>query len=227
MDPDFWHARWESQQLGFHEGEVNAMLAAHFGVLGLDQGARVFVPLCGKTRDIAWLLSRGMRVVGVELSDIAVRQLFEGLEVEPNVTGQGPLRHYAADGVDVFAGDIFDLTPEMAGDIDATFDRAALVALPEDMRRRYARQIIAVSRTAQQLLVTFEYDESLMQGPPFSIRPAEVKAHYGDVYDLHAVSERDVPGGLKGFCPAREHTWLLSPKAPQDQVETRPDFEML
>ena len=211
MEADFWHTRWENAQIGFHEGNVNRMLAAHLEALPIAPGSRIFLPLCGKTRDIAWLLSRRYRVVGAELSEIAVQQLFDELPLVPRVTQDGPLKRYAAKGVDVLVGDIFDLTAETLGPVDAVFDRAALVALPGEMRGRYTDHIATITRNAPQLLVTFEYDQSVMNGPPFSLSEAEVRGHYDARYDITLLEDAEVKGGLKGVCPALEKAFLLMP----------------
>lgn len=211
MEADFWHERWENAQIGFHEGEVNRMLAAHLDALSVAPGSRVFLPLCGKTRDIAWLLAKGYRVVGAELSEIAVQQLFDGLPLVPKVMQTGPLKRYAAEGIDILVGDIFDLTAEVLGPVDAAFDRAALVALPEEMRGRYTSHIATVTQRAPQLLVTFEYDQSVMNGPPFSLSQSEVEDRYGAHYDITLLADAEVQGGLKGVCPAREKALRLMP----------------
>ncbi|MDT8326998.1 MAG: thiopurine S-methyltransferase [Roseovarius sp.] len=211
MEADFWHTRWESAQIGFHEGEVNRMLAAHLDALSIAPGSRVFLPLCGKTHDIAWLLAKGYRVVGAELSEIAVQQLFDELPLVPEVTQTGPLKRYTAEGIDIFVGDVFDLTPEMLGSVDAVFDRAALVALPEEMRGRYTNHIATVTQRAPQLLVTFEYDQSVMNGPPFSLSQSEVSDRYGAFYEITLLTDAEVQGGLKGVCPAREKALRLMP----------------
>lgn len=211
MEADFWHERWENAQIGFHEGEVNRMLAAHLGALSIAPGSRIFLPLCGKTRDIAWLLAKGYRVVGAELSEIAVQQLFDELPLVPKVTRTGPLKRYAAEDIDILVGDIFDLTPEVLGPVDAVFDRAALVALPEEMRGRYTNHIATVTQRAPQLLVTFEYDQSVMKGPPFSLSQSEVEDRYGAHYDITLLADAEVQGGLKGVCPAREKALRLTP----------------
>ncbi|EAQ23387.1 thiopurine S-methyltransferase [Roseovarius sp. 217] len=210
MEADFWHTRWENMQIGFHEGAVNRMLSAHIGALGLDPGTRIFLPLCGKTRDIAWLLAQGYRVAGAELSEIAVKQLFEEMAVTPEVTAHGPLKRYAAVGLDIFVGDIFDLTADLLGPVDAVYDRAAFVALPDTMRGRYAGHLAALTDLAPQLLVTFEYDQSVMAGPPFSLSGAAVRAQYGTRYTITQLADIDVPGGLKGVCPAREKALHLT-----------------
>jgi thiopurine S-methyltransferase len=210
MEADFWHSRWENMQIGFHEGAVNRMLAAHLGVLALAPHARIFLPLCGKTRDIAWLLAQGYRVAGAELSEIAVRQLFEELGVTPEVTSHETLKRYAATGLDIFVGNMFDLTDDLLGPVDAVYDRAALVALPEGMRGQYTAHLARITGQAPQLLVTFEYDQSVMAGPPFSLSEAEVRAHYGNRYNVTLLAESEVPGGLKGICPAREKALHLT-----------------
>jgi len=212
MDAEFWHERWREGRIGFHEGRVNPMLASHLGRLGLAPGARVFLPLCGKTVDIGWLREQGFRPVGAELSPIAIAELFDELGLAPEITAQDALRRHAAGGVEVFEGDIFDLDAATLGPIDAVFDRAALVALPEAMRGRYAAHVAAITGRAPQLIVTFVYDEAAMEGPPFSVEGDEVARHYRADYTAAMIDDRDVPGGLKGICPARAQTWLMTPR---------------
>ena len=154
-------------------------------------------------------LAAGYRVGGVELSELAVRQWFEESAIEPTIRDLGELKHYAGPGVDIFVGDIFRLSGEHLGGIDAIYDRAALVALPGEMRQRYTAHLRAISGDAPQLLICFEYDQSLMDGPPFSIDDEEVRAHYGDAYRLTLCETREVPGGLKRQCAAQEKAWLL------------------
>ncbi|MFG1341968.1 thiopurine S-methyltransferase [Xanthobacter autotrophicus] len=209
MEPDFWHARWQGKQIGFHEGKANTFLVKHFSRLPVAPGARVFVPLCGKTRDIAWLLGEGFRVAGAELSRIAVEELFAELAVVPEVTTEGALTRFSAPGLDILQGDIFALTRDTLGPVDAVWDRAALVALPKDMRARYAPHLVALTDAAPQLLVCFVYDQSLLAGPPFSVPPDETRALYGADYMVAEIEAAPVPGGLKGQCEAIEHVWLL------------------
>jgi len=210
MDAAFWHRKWEERQLGFHEGEVNTMLEAHLGQLGLAAGARIFLPLCGKTRDIAWLLDQGHPVVGIELSEVAVKELFEELDVVPQVHDAGALKCYQADGLDIFVGDLFDLTADTLGAVDAIYDRAALVALPAPMRARYAPHLVSLTGGAPQLLVTFEYDQALLEGPPFSVPGDEVNALYADAYTVESLQIEDIEGGFKGRVAAINRAWRLS-----------------
>jgi thiopurine S-methyltransferase len=212
MEHAFWHHRWQTNQIGFHEPDVNQLLVKHLGKLALPTGARVFVPLCGKTRDIGWLLSQGLRVVGAELSPLAVQQLFADLELQPVTSSTGALQLSRAAGLDVFVGDIFTLSADQLGVVDAVYDRAALVALPPELRQQYARHIRAISHSAPQLVITFDYDQQIMPGPPFSISDAELNDHYASTFELSLLSSSSVPGGLKNQCPSLEKTWLLQPR---------------
>lgn len=210
METDFWHRKWAENDIAFHEGEANRLLVKYFQRLPLPSGGRVFLPLCGKTRDIAWLLSSGYRVAGAELSETAVQQLFDELDAEPEVAMAGSLSRYSAEGVDIFVGDIFDLSPEILGPVDAVYDRAALVALPSEMRSRYTSHLMKITDGAPQLVITFEYDQTQMDGPPFSITAEEIHRHYAGRYRLAQLERKEVPGGLKGKCAARESAWLLA-----------------
>ncbi len=206
MEPNFWHQKWQQGEIAFHQPQPNALLTQHLDILNLPPGSRLFLPLCGKTRDIAWLLSRGYRVVGVELSPIACSQLFEENQLQPQITPAHPFTHYHSDRLEVFSGDFFALTPEMLGSVDAVYDRAALVALPQDLRPRYTAHLTQLSQASPQLLITFEYDQQLLAGPPFSIPRPEVHRHYPSA---QLVEERPVAGGLKGKVEARETLWQV------------------
>jgi len=209
MEHSFWHDRWASGRIGFHEREPNPLLVKHFPALSVPENGRVFVPLCGKTLDIAWLLSRGHRIVGAELSELAIEQLFEDLGVEPAISDMGNLKRYSADSIDIFVGDVFNLTADMLGAVDAVFDRAAFVALPEHMRAAYAPHIASITGHAPQLLISFEYDQSLFDGPPFSIEIQELQTLYGGSYQLSSLARVDIAGGMRGS-DATENVWLLS-----------------
>ena len=209
MDRSFWHKKWEGNDIAFHENAANPLLVKYFNELSLAKGSRVFVPLCGKTLDIPWLLSNGYLVAGAELSKIAIEQLFSELGMEPKISGVGGIDHYSANDIDIFVGDIFDLTGKILGPVDAVYDRAALVALPEHMRIRYTAHLTEITDKAPQLLICYEYDQSLLEGPPFSISNEEVHQHYRNIYDVALIASTPVPGGLKKTCTANENVWLL------------------
>lgn len=212
MDTDFWHQKWAEGKLGFHKSAAHPLLVKHFPALTLPANSRIFLPLCGKTLDIAWLLSQGCRVVGAELVETAIAQLFAELGVEPQITESGALKRYSTENVDIFVGDIFEVSRELLGEVDAVYDRAALVALPQDIRDRYTAHLVHITETAPQLLITFEYDQALMTGPPFSINRAEVERQYGAHHHITQLDCIDVPGGFKGTIAATEQVWRLQPQ---------------
>lgn len=210
MDEKFWLNKWEVKDIGFHQTEANPLLVKWFKKLLLEQGSRIFLPLCGKTLDITWLLSMGCRVAGAELSERAIKELFLELEIKPRVVTVGSLKHYIGKNIDIFVGNIFDLSAVTLGAIDAIYDRAALVALPEAMRCQYSSHLLQITNRAPQLIICFEYHQELLAGPPFSIDATEIDQHYGDAYRLNLVESVEVAGGLKGVCAAKENAWLLS-----------------
>lgn len=212
MEAEFWHERWNANRIAFHESKANPLLVGYFDRLALAQNAKVFVPLCGKTLDIGWLLSQNCRITGAELSEVAVKQLFAELGLTPEIAVIGALKHYSAQNIDIFAGDIFSLTGDMLGPVDAIYDRAALVALPEDMRARYTAHLADLTGTAPQLLITFEYNQSEMAGPPFSVPQEEILRHYEGRYEIALLEGVEVTGGLKGVCAATENISLLTPR---------------
>jgi thiopurine S-methyltransferase len=212
MDPSFWHQRWEKNEIGFHEGKPNPLLVKHFSELSVAKGRRIFVPLCGKTRDISWLLFRGYRVAGAELSQLAIEQLFMELGMQPEVTTVGNVEQWSANNLDIFVGDIFALSRQMLGPVDAVYDRAALVAFPAEMRTRYTAHLTEITGKAPQLVICYDYDQSLMDGPPFCVSNEEVHRHYATAYDLTLLACTDVAGGLKAKAPAKENVWLLKKK---------------
>ncbi|MDO9316615.1 MAG: thiopurine S-methyltransferase [Gammaproteobacteria bacterium] len=209
MEAGFWHQKWAAGDIGFHAQEVNPSLREHFGKLQMAAGARVFLPLCGKTRDIAWLLDEGYRVTGAELSELAIKALFDELGLVPEITDAGKHLCYQSRNIRIFVGDIFDLSAKLLGPIDAIYDRAALVALPMEMRVRYAAHLIDITDAAQQLLLSCEYNQQLMNGPPFSVHADEIKRLYSVTYDVRPLETHDVPGGLRGKVPATETVWAL------------------
>jgi len=210
MNPEFWHQRWASNQIGFHESAANPLLVKHFDKLNLPKGNRVFLPLCGKTLDIAWLLTKGYEVVGAELNKLAIDQLFAELGKDPIISHEGNIQRCHTDHLDILVGNIFDVTSSMLGKVDAIYDRAAMVALPPEMRVKYAHHLLMITNTASQLLICFDYDQSLVDGPPFSINAHEVRGHYADRYELALLDSS--PTKLKGQFDTMEMTWLLETK---------------
>jgi thiopurine S-methyltransferase len=212
MEADFWHERWRSGQTAFHEGRPNALLTRHWSALAAAPGGVVFAPLSGKSVDLWWLREQGFRVVGAELSGKAAAEFFDEAGVAPSRQSAGALTRWEGGGVTKYVGDVFDLDARTLGPVAAVYDRAALVALPQELRRRYAAHVAAITAQAPQLLITFAYDQAAMEGPPFSVDADETAACHGERYCCTALETRDVPGGLKGVVAATETAWRLTPR---------------
>ena len=204
-----WLGRWENREIGFNQVKANSFMVEHFKSLNLEGGSRILVPLCGKSIDIAWLLAEGYHVIGVELSQTAIVELFEELETVPNISKLGELTYYASENLDIFVGDIFNVTAKITGNIDAIYDRAALVALTKETRVLYTEHLRNISNNAPQLLLCFEYEQSLMNRTPYSVEEAEVRGHYEEHYELELLLRESIVGGFKGNLPACDVVWLL------------------
>ena len=193
MNPEFWQERWQKNEIGFHQQEINAHLQDYWPRLGVAAGSQVFVPLCGKSRDLLWLRARGHTVLGVELSPIAVRDFFRENTLEPHSSRAGAFERCEADGLSILCGDFFNLTAEDLKGVAGVYDRASLIALPPDMRPRYAAHLSAIlPKGAAILLVTMEYRQAEMNGPPFSVSEDEVRQMYEKRYDVTRLYTKDI-----------------------------------
>ncbi|MCF5702957.1 thiopurine S-methyltransferase [Pseudomonas syringae] len=200
MQPEFWHKKWASGQIGFHQPEVNPYLQRHWAVA---ETARVLVPLCGKSLDLSWLAGRGHQVLGIELSEKAVEDFFNEHQVQPQISQKGAFKVYRSDAIELWCGDFFALTASDVADCTALYDRAALIALPAPMRERYAahlQQILALG--VQGLLITLDYDQAQMPGPPFAVGDDEVKRLLSGAWQVQALEEQDVLGESGKFLQA-------------------------
>jgi len=192
MDAQFWHERWERGEIGFHQPDYHPSLLRYWPSLGLPRISRVFVPLCGRSLDMVWLAGQGHPVLGVELSPIACEAFFDHSTWTVAPRKRGPFASYAMGPYEILQGDFFELTPELTGGIDAFYDRAALVALPPEMRPRYAARMAELTLPGNPgLLLTLEYDQAQMPGPPFSVPEDEVRALLGADFEVEHLSRAD------------------------------------
>jgi len=193
MNADFWHARWESGRVGFHQGEVNRYLIRYWDALEAATDATVFVPLCGKSMDMVWLRERGHRVVGVELSPIAMRDFFNENGIEATQTQQGSLERWEGDGIVLLCGDLFEMTEAQFKGATAVYDRASLIALSVEQRKPYVdllKQSFPVNWP--MLLVTLDYPQDQRGGPPFSVPDDEVRELFGDGFEVEQLVSEEV-----------------------------------
>lgn len=200
MDPDFWHQRWQEGRIGFHQARITPLLERHWDAVGAPPGCRVFVPLAGKSLDMAWLAARGHRVLGVELSRLAVEQFFREHALTPDIRDSRYGTHFSAGDIELICGDAFDLDPEALVDCRAVFDRAALIALPPALRARYLHDLYArLPAGCRGLLVTLEYPQHEKQGPPFSVAENEVRAGLEAGWTVDVLERRDILDREPGF----------------------------
>lgn len=193
MQPEFWHARWRSGQIGFHQAAVDRNLQQFWPDLGVARNSRVFVPLCGKSLDLPWLRERGHSVAGVELSAMAL----ESFCMEHGVTARRRMLNdfdvYETDKLQLFRGDFFALTPELLGPIPAVYDRAALISWKADLQPSYVEHLTALTRPGTQtLLITVEYPQAQMAGPPFSVSPRDVDRLYAKHHEIRTLSRQSI-----------------------------------
>lgn len=200
MDPDFWHQRWRDNRIGFHQDRVTPWLEKYWPTLGLSPGSHVFVPLAGKSLDLAWLASKGHRVLGVELSQLAIEQFFAEHDLAPEAQQSRYGTHFRACGIELICGDVFDLDAAALADCMAVFDRAALIALPPELRQRYVGDVHAtLPPGCRGLLITLEYPQHEKSGPPFSVPEQEVRAVYGRDWTITTLERQDILALQPGF----------------------------
>ncbi len=193
MEKDFWQQCWERDDIGFHQNEINPNLRRYWQQLQLASGSKVFMPLCGKSRDLLWLREQGHKLVGVELSAIAVQAFFKDNGYAPHHVASENFQRYDAEGIRILCGDFFDLSKSDLAPVGAVYDHAALIALPPEMRARYTRHLLSIVPPATKiLLITFDYPQADMPGPPFAVSVSEVESLYREHATLRLLSQQDV-----------------------------------
>ena len=217
MNPEFWQTRWQEKRIGFNQSDVNPLLIKYFADLKLPIGSRILVPLCGKSIDMLWLAHQGFDVVGIELVESAVQEFFIEQDIAYTITEhdkhpnikcyQGQLLEQT---ITLWVADIFALNSDDIGHVDAVYDRAALIAMPAELRPQYSQQVINLSRNAPQLLLTLNYDQNERAGPPFSISQEQVQQYYGNDYQMNKLEEEPSTLNAAPEMAVTEPVWLLS-----------------
>jgi len=215
MDPDFWHERWKTNQIGFHQGDVNSYLVRYWPSLTLNEGDRILVPLCGKSRDMFWLLEQGFAVTGVEISPLAVEAFFTENRLTPVISREPRCVRWKTETLEILCGDFFELKRCDIGICQGVYDRAALIALPPAMRARYVNHLSnLLEQQVRGLLLTMDYNQSEMEGPPFSVSDEEVSQLYADTCTVQQLSRTDIlhsqPRLLeRGLTRLSEQAWRM------------------
>ncbi|NKF49417.1 thiopurine S-methyltransferase [Shewanella sp. WXL01] len=193
MEPSFWHQKWDNQQIGFHLPEVNPYLIKLWSQLKLPANSAVFVPLCGKTLDMCYLAEQGHDVIGCELNQTAVEHFFSDNDLTASVESVGELQHYSCEQISLYQGDIYSLPASVTQSIGGFYDRAALIAWPDEMRADYAKKLAElIPAGVSGLLVTLDYPQAALQGPPFAVSPDWIEQHLTEYFDVELLSCDDV-----------------------------------
>jgi thiopurine S-methyltransferase len=211
----FWDSRWEANQIGFHQAEVEPFLEKYFSG---DRHSVVFVPLCGKTEDMVYLSKKVRTVIGAELNPIACEAFFSENKIAHQVETLGEFKVYQSENILLYCGDFFKLKPEFLKDVNFVYDRAALIALPPELRGPYVTtyEKLFGNRALTYLLIALEYDDPEKKGPPFSVSPAVVQEFYSLGFQIQLLeSDEDVQlSSTAPRPPGRtvEHVYLLEKK---------------
>ena len=191
MDPTFWLERWQKSEIGFHAKDVQPALEKHWSALKIAVGARVLVPLCGKSLDMLWLAEQGYQVVGAELSELAVDAFFAERGLMPTVRIVDEFTVKSAGPYEIWCGDFLALKREHMN-AAAAYDRAALVAMPPAMQAKYSGKLAELMPFQSQiLLIGLDYDRNEMQGPPFAIPRISVQTLFEDDFNVTLLEARD------------------------------------
>ncbi len=179
-----WIQRWEMGKIGWHRDQPNTKLIEFIDCLALQQGERVFVPLCGKSADMLYLLEQGYQVLGVELSSLAIEQFFKENDIEFSLKKTGKFNIYYADNIQIYCGDFFNLSNQDLKEVVAVYDRASLIALDSDLRAKYAQHLYSIIATGcRMLLLTLNYPQSQISGPPYAVNKNEVELLYKNGFE--------------------------------------------
>ena len=193
MQPKFWHERWRSGQIGFHQSTVDRHLKEYWADLVPLGDGGIFVPLCGKSLDLTWLRDRGHSVTGVELSAAALESFCMENGVPATRRTLGEFDVYEAERLRLLCGDFFALTAGLLGPVSAVYDRASLISWSPELRASYVEHMRQLTRrNTQTLLITLEYPQSQMTGPPFSLSAHDVKQLYGRDHEIRELGRQDV-----------------------------------
>ncbi|MDT8387199.1 MAG: thiopurine S-methyltransferase [Thiogranum sp.] len=192
MEKTFWLERWEQNLVGFHQPDINPHLKEYWQTLSVKPGTEVLVPLCGKSQDMRWLAEQGCRVLGVELSERAVTDFFRENDYDFDLVSGGAFKVYSNDVITLLCGDFFALQPAQVDQVRAVYDRASLIALPPPMRADFARHLSALLPDAVMLLLTMEYPQEQMSGPPFSVSEREVRELFEPDWSVTLLYSEDI-----------------------------------
>ena len=211
MEP--WESRWQEDRIGFHLKEVNPYLIRFSDQL-LDQNSdKIFVPLCGKTLDLCWLTTKTKKVIGVELVNKAVLDFFAENNIDYLLQQDETLQKFSSKSIDIYLSDFFDLNPKQTSLFKAIYDRASIVAIEEPKRREYVDHLISfLDPSGRILLITLEYNQNQMEGPPYNVPIEEIESLFAPLCSLKLLETCEILDDRfrsKGLTRLLEHVFLI------------------
>lgn len=215
MEKEYWINKWRSNDIAFHDQNVNPDLITYIHALNLLPGDCIFIPLCGKTKDMIWLANEGFHVIGVELSEIACNEFFTEMNITPQITQKSKFIHYKHNNIELLCGDLFDLIKSDLPIIQAVYDCKALIALPSNLRKKYVNHLVSCLGTKIKILLLTSETNCKINPPPYSVDDEEIILLYGtcfNVKQLKSVYIQDIPERLikKGYLKMKESVYLIS-----------------
>ena len=206
MEPEYWLERWREGRTGWHHETVMPLLEKHWPALGIPHGSPVLVPLCGKSLDMLWLAQQGLHVLGVDVSPLAVASFLEENSLTAQIRDAPDGKHFeitdapGEGGIEIVEGDVFDLDAGLLAQCAAFYDRAASIALPASLRTRLTEGVYGKLPTgARGLLITLDYPQAQMDGPPFSVDEAEVHRLFDTRWKVERLERRDILADQPSF----------------------------
>lgn len=200
MEAAFWIKRWQEGRTGWHHSEVMPLLVKHWAALEVPRETRVLVPFCGKSLDMLWLAEQGLNVVGVEIASLAIEQFFAENQLAAKKRHAADGIHYTAGNIEIIQNDLFEIDTATLAACGAVYDRAAIIAQPAEQRQRYAQAIYGqLPHGCRGLMITLEYPQPEMDGPPFSVDADEVNRLFGTHWNIGLAERRDILADQPGF----------------------------
>jgi len=212
----YWQKRWEENQIGFHRPQINPYLLNHIEKMTgqkltaepigdtaqfLENSKKTwFVPLCGKTVDIPYLLSQGFRVFGLEAAKLAI----EALDQEHSLSlvyNEDTKLFTGADGLlQIYMGDLFSCPIEKFGPFDYVWDRGSFIAVEYPFRSSYVEMMQRALKKSdgswynyKYLMDSVQYDKSKFGGPPRSVDAADIEEFYKPWCSVELVESEVMP----------------------------------
>lgn len=200
MEISYWQSRWRNDKIGWHMDVVYPPLRKHWPQLSLKSQARVLVPLCGRSHDMKWLAQQNFQVIGVEVSQKALRDFMNQWDEKFSTNSSHGFTIYKSASIELWQGDFMKIPERKIKPVDAVYDKAAIVALPKKMRTEYANKLLELCDDHTQILLqTFEYKQNEMNGPPFSVDEEEINQHFGDYFSITLLHKQSLFDELSKF----------------------------